>query len=77
MAPQDEKQRASWTNSELGFNEEKSSFKKKRKYVYLEKYEETVTDLRKDIVSLKKVNKVVITLLVFTIALLGLTISCL
>jgi hypothetical protein len=71
------KEEAKWTNTDLGFNEEKSSFKKKRKYVYLEKYEETITDLRKDIVSLKKVNKVVITLLVFTIALLGLTISCL
>jgi hypothetical protein len=71
------KEEAKWTNTDLGFNEEKSSFKKKRKYVYLEKYEETITDLRKDIVSLKKTNKVVITLLIITIALLGLTISCL
>jgi hypothetical protein len=71
------KEEAKWTNTDLGFNEEKSSFKKKRKYVYLEKYEETITYLRKDIVSLKKTNKVVITLLVITIALLGLTISCL
>jgi hypothetical protein len=71
------KEEAKWTNTDLGFNEEKSSFKKKRKYVYLEKYEETVDTLRKDIVSLKKTNKVVITLLVITIALLGLTISCL
>jgi hypothetical protein len=71
------KEEAKWTNTDLGFNEEKSSFKKKRKFVYLEKYEETITDLRKDIVSLKKTNKVVITLLVITIALLGLTISCL
>ena len=75
MAPQDEKQKASWSNPDLGFNEEKSSFKKKRKYVYLEKYEETADSLRKDIASLKHVTTMVAWAIVVVSIILGLTIS--
>lgn len=75
MAPQDEKQKASWTNSELGFNEEKSSFKKKRKYVYLEKYEETADSLRKDIASLNKITTVLAWAIAVVSIILGVIIS--
>jgi glycine betaine/choline ABC-type transport system substrate-binding protein len=75
MAPQDEKQKASWSNPDLGFNEEKSSFKKKRKYVYLEKYEETTDSLRKDIASLNKITTMLAWAIVVASIILGLIIS--
>ena len=61
----------------LAFNEEKSSFKKKRKYVYLEKYEETVDTLRKDLVSLKKITTMLAWSIVVVSIILGLTLSSL
>jgi len=69
------KEEASWKNIDLAFNEEKSSFKKKRKYVYLEKYEETVDTLRKDLVSLKKITTMLAWGIVVVSIILGLIIS--
>ena len=69
------KEEANWKNIDLAFNEEKNSFKKKRKYVYLEKYEETVDTLRKDLVSLKKITTMLAWSIVVVTIILALTIS--
>ena len=69
------KEEAKWTNTDLGFNEEKSSFKKKRKYVYLEKYEETADSLRKDIASLNKITTVLAWAIAVVSIILGVIIS--
>jgi hypothetical protein len=54
MTPVNEKaQTISWSNPNKVLNDENSSFKKKKKFVYLDKYEDTIKDLKKDIVSLK------------------------
>lgn len=54
MAPRDEKaQSVHWDNPSKDFNEERSSFRKKKKFVYLDKYEDTVREMREDIVSLQ------------------------
>ena len=53
MTPRDEKAQSIHWDNPVGSNEERSSFKKKRKFVYLDKYEDTVEELRGDIVSLK------------------------
>lgn len=42
-----------WDKPSKYSNDERSSFKKKKKYVYLDKYEDTVRELREDIVFLK------------------------
>jgi hypothetical protein len=54
MAPRDEKAQSTHWDNPVGSNEERSSFKKKRKFVYLDKYEDTVKELREDIVSLEQ-----------------------
>ena len=54
MTPRDEKAQSIHWDNPVGSNEERSSFKKKRKFVYLDKYEDTVGEMREDIVSLEK-----------------------
>jgi hypothetical protein len=54
MAPRDEKAQSVHWDNPAGSNEERTSFKKKRKFVYLDKYEDTVGELKGDIVSLKQ-----------------------
>lgn len=54
MAPRDEKAQSTHWDNPVGSNEERSSFKKKKKFVYLDKYEDTVKELREDIVSLEQ-----------------------
>jgi hypothetical protein len=54
MAPRDEKAQSIHWDNPVGSNEERTSFKKKKKFVYLDKYEDTVGELRGDIVSLKQ-----------------------
>lgn len=54
MAPRDEKAQSIHWDNPVGSNEERSSFKKKKKFVYLEKYENTVQEINEDIVSLHK-----------------------
>jgi hypothetical protein len=54
MAPRDEKAQSVHWDNPAGSNEERSSFKKKKKFVYLEKYESTVQEINEDIVSLHK-----------------------
>lgn len=54
MAPRDEKAQSVHWDNPAGSNEERILFKKKRKFVYLDKYEDTVGELREDIVSLKQ-----------------------
>lgn len=54
MAPRDEKAQSTHWDNPVGSNEERTSFKKKKKFVYLDKYEDTVEKLRGDIVSLEQ-----------------------
>ena len=54
MAPRDEKAQSTHWDNPVGSNEERSSFKKKKKFVYLDKHEDTVKELREDIVSLEQ-----------------------
>jgi hypothetical protein len=54
MKPIEEKaQSVTWSNPNKDLFEERASFKKKKKYVYLDKYEDTVRELREDIMFLK------------------------
>lgn len=54
MRPVNEKaESVTWSNPNKDQFDERTSFKKKRKYVYLDKYEDTVRELREDIVSLQ------------------------
>lgn len=46
-------QSVTWDKQPTGLDEERASFKKKKKYVYLDKYEDTVRELREDIVFLR------------------------
>ena len=43
-----------WDNPNKGLNKEKTSFKEKKKYVYLDKYNVTISEIDEDIVSLQK-----------------------
>ena len=54
MTPRDEKAQSIHWDNPVGSNEERTSFKKKKKFVYLDKYEDTVGEMREDIVSLEK-----------------------
>lgn len=54
MTPRDEKAQSIHWDNPVDSNEERTSFKKKKKFVYLDKYEDTVGELRGDIVSLKQ-----------------------
>jgi hypothetical protein len=68
MAPKDEKAQSVHWDNPAGSNEERSSFKKKKKFVYLEKYENTVQEINEDIVSL---HKAVVRLWIAIVGLVG------